>query len=160
MPKTKEAKQPTVTKQKLPQYYQAIGRRKTATARVRLFPINKDKVLIGSNTLIKDQIIVNNKSIQEYFKGKIFEKLYYSPFRITDSMGRFGATIKVEGSGLYGQLDSVIHGISRALVQVDKVNFRPLLKKAGYLTRDPREKERRKAGLAGKARAGKQSPKR
>ena len=86
--------------------------------------------------------------------------MYLEPFRTTNTMGRFATSIKVVGGGLSGQLGAVIHGISRALEKVDKEKFRPILKKRGFMKRDPRAKERRKAGRAGKARARKQSPKR
>lgn len=163
MPRKKEntTQEKTVKKiQKLPTFYQAIGRRKNATARIRLFPVIKEKVAIGDLLLSADQMIVNGRPVKEYFPGQIFEKLYFEPFKATNTMGRFAATIKVEGSGLMGQLGAVVHGISRALCKIDTDTYRPLLKPHNLLTRDSRMKERRKAGLAGKARAAKQSPKR
>ena len=84
---------------------------------------------------------------------------WQKPFIITKSEGQYYATIKVKGSGKSSQLDAVVHGLSRALSLANS-DFRPILKKAGLLTRDPRVKERRKYGLAQKARKGKQSPKR
>ncbi len=127
-------------------YFQAIGRRKQAIARVRLFP--------GQG-----QMLVNGKPIAEYFRGPIYQKEYSNPFELTKTLGKFTGTVKVLGGGAASQLDAVIHGISRALQLIDKEN-RPVLKKAGLLTRDARVKERRKYGLAHKARAKKQSPKR
>ncbi|MBI2112166.1 30S ribosomal protein S9, partial [Candidatus Woesearchaeota archaeon] len=94
------------------------------------------------------------------FPGVVLEKMYLGPFKVTNTMDRFAVTAKVEGSGLFSQLGEMTHAISRVLLEIDKENFRGFLRKEGYLTRDSREKERRKAGLAGKARAGKQSPKR
>lgn len=141
-------------------YYQAIGRRKSATARVRLYPIAKSPLVIGSATLQPDDILVNNHKIEDYFVGLSNKKRYMEPFEITKTTNRFAATIKIEGSGTHGQLDAIVLGISRALLKIDRPKYHPLLKKALLLSRDPREKERRKAGLAGKARAGKQSPKR
>lgn len=129
-------------------FYQAIGRRKESTARVRLY--------VGGN----GEIIVNDRPVEQYFPGEIAKLAYLQPFQLTDSLNRFRVTIKVEGGGLSGQLGAVIHGIARSLEKIDREKYRPLLKKAGLLTRDPRAKERRKAGLAGKARARKQSPKR
>jgi len=82
------------------------------------------------------------------------------PFRTTNTMNRFAISIKTKGGGLSGQLGAVVLGLSRALEKVDKERYRPILKKRGFLTRDPRAKQRRKAGYAGKARARKQSPKR
>lgn len=127
-------------------YFQAIGRRKAAIARVRLFP--------GQG-----QMLVNGKPIAEYFRGPISQKAYQHPFELTKTLGKFTGTVKVLGGGVSSQLDAVIHGISKALQLIDKEN-RSALKKAGLLTRDARVKERRKYGLAHKARAKKQSPKR
>lgn len=129
-------------------FYQAIGRRKEATARVRLY--------VGGN----GEIIVNDLPVEKYFPGEVAKIAYLRPFQLTETLGRFKVTVKVEGSGKSGQLGAVIHGIARALEKIDKEKYRPILKKAGLLTRDPRAKERRKAGFAGKARAKKQSPKR
>ena len=163
MPKKKQiTEEPKISKRtkKLPTFYQAVGRRKTATARVKLFPVLKEKIILGDLSLSKDEFLVNNRPFKEYFPGLIFEKKFFEPFRVTNNLNRFAGTIKVEGSGPHGQLDAVVHGISRALCQIDKVTYKPLLRKYDLITRDPRMKERRKAGLAGKARAAKQSPKR
>lgn len=130
-------------------YYEAVGRRKTSTARVRL---HIDK--------IEKEFMVNDRPVDKYFPGEVAKKLYLEPFRTTNTIGRFAVTVKVEGGGLSGQVGAVIHGLSRALIKVEPEKFRPILKKRGFLTRDPRAKERRKAGYAGKARAKKQSPKR
>ena len=145
---------------KLPEFYQAVGRRKTATARVRLYPVKRAKITVGKYTLDKGEMIVNDRPIQEYFPGKVMEQFYLEPFVITKTTDRFASTMKVEGSGLNGQLGAIRHAISRVLCQVDKDAYRSILKKHGLITRDPRMRERRKAGLAGKARAKKQSPKR
>lgn len=128
-------------------YVYAVGRRKTANARVRLYPK-------------KGPIIVNEKPIEEYFPLQVHQQEYNQPFRVTNAMGKFSASIKVAGSGKSGQLGAVTHGLSRALAKADREKYRPPLKKEGLLTRDPRMKERRKAGLAQSARAQKQSPKR
>lgn len=128
-------------------YFQAVGRRKEAVARVRL--------MSGEG-----QTTVNGKPIGEYFRGIVYQKSYQRPFEVTQSLGKYTATVKVEGGGTASQLGAVVHGLSRALEQVDKDKFRSLLKKEGLLTRDPRVRERRKMGRAGKARAKKQSPKR
>lgn len=134
-------------------YIPAVGRRKTATARVRLY--QKKDLPAGR----QGQIIVNELPIEKYFPGDVNKVLYLEPFRVTNTEGKYSATIKVEGSGKMGQVGAVVHGIARALVLANK-DFRPILKKKGLLTRDPRKKERRKAGLAHKARAKKISPKR
>lgn len=128
-------------------YIYAVGRRKTATARVRLF-------------LKKGPIIVNQKPIEEYFPLSSQKTYYLQPFKATNTLDKFSATIKVFGSGKTGQLEAVRHGLSRALAIAEPDKYRPALKKRGFLTRDSRMKERRKAGYAQSARAKKQSPKR
>lgn len=145
--KPKEAKV-KAAKPKTPSFYLAVGRRKTATARVKL--------QVGGT----GRMVVNKKPIEEYFPGEIAKKFYLEPLILTNSLQRFDIFIKVEGSGHAGQLGAAVHGLARALEKVDKETYRPLLKKQGLLTRDARAKERRKAGLAGKARKKKQSPKR
>ena len=125
----------------------AIGRRKTASARVRLFH--------GEHVFT-----VNAKPAKEYFSSvDPFGVILMRPFVFTNTIGTFSLSAKVEGSGLRAQLDAVIHGISRALVKLDEVYRKPL-KDHGLLTRDDRMKESRKMGQGGKARKEKQSPKR
>lgn len=141
-------------------YYEAVGRRKEASARVRLYVVADRPVTVGGTALEKGSFIVNDRPVEKYFPGEIAKKLYLEPFRTTNTLNRFAVSVKVSGSGLSGQLGAVIHGISRALEKVDREKFHPILKKRGFLTRDPRAKQRRKAGYAGKARARKQSPKR
>ncbi len=125
----------------------AVGRRKTATARVRLF-------------LKPGPILVNGQPIEEYFPGKLNQVFYLTPFKVTNNQEKFSASIKVAGSGKQAQLGAVMHGLSRALDNFDKEKFRPLLREKGLLTRDSRVRERRKVGTGGKARRQKQSPKR
>lgn len=125
---------------------QSIGRRKEAVARVRVMEGN-------------GQIIINGKPIAEVFKGPVSQRLYQMPFELTKTFGKYTATVKILGGGTSSRLDAVIHGIARSLAQVSP-EYRSVLKKYGLLTRDPRVKERRKYGLAHKARAKKQSPKR
>jgi small subunit ribosomal protein S9 len=133
-------------------YYEAVGRRKEATARVRLY--------VSGSDVEKGAIIVNGKPVEQYFPGEVYKRLVWEPLRTTNAASRFSVTIKTRGGGLAGQLSAVVLGLSRALEKADKEKMRPILKKRGFLTRDARIKERRKAGLAGKARAKKQSPKR
>jgi small subunit ribosomal protein S9 len=128
------------------QKYIATGRRKTSTARVVL-------------TLGKDGITVNDKPIEEYFAGKVRASVYSRPFKVTNTLNRFSGTVKVFGGGSESQLVAVAHGISRALMQFDE-ELKIQLRKYKLLTRDPRMKESRKYGNAGKARAKKSSPKR
>jgi small subunit ribosomal protein S9 len=143
-----------------PQYYEAVGRRREASARVRLYVVGESPVTVSGVVLDKGSFFVNGKTAEVYFPGEVWKKMYLEPFRTTNTVGRFGVSVKAAGGGLSGQLIASIHGMSRALEKVDREKFRPILKKRGFLTRDPRAKERRKAGLAGKARAKKQSPKR
>ena len=141
-------------------FYQAIGRRREATARVRLYPKTLGDIEIGDLKIKKGEMVVNGKLIEEYFPGQIIKVAYMKPFRTTNTIGRFTISAKIEGSGKNGQLGAFVHGAARALEKVDREKFRPVLKKQGFLTRDARAKERRKAGYAHKARAKKQSPKR
>jgi small subunit ribosomal protein S9 len=142
------------------EYYQAIGRRKEATANIKLYVGINDNYQIKDIELKPGKMYVNNIEISKYFSGSVFEKLYNDPFRITNTLGRFGVVALIKGGGPKGQLDAFIHGTARALEKVDKENYRPILKSRGLLKRDSRVKERRKAGFAQKARAKKQSPKR
>jgi len=114
-------------------YIRGTGRRKCAVARVRL--VNGD-----------GGITVNGRSPSEYFGRRDLETVVTQPLRITDTMGRFTISVKVEGGGVAGQAGAVCHGIARALIGAD-TELRATLKKAGLLTRDSREKERKKYGL-------------
>lgn len=148
-----------VLKQEKSTFYQAIGRRKSSTARVRLI-VSPDELTINGKTYKKGDMVVNNKPAEEYFRGEIYKSIYLKPFKATETVGRFLTTVKVEGGGLSGQINAITHAVSRSLEKIDKEKYRSLLKKEGLLTRDPRKKQRRKAGFAQKARAKKQSPKR
>jgi small subunit ribosomal protein S9 len=145
-PTIKEPK-PKKSPTKKTKYIWAIGRRKTATARVRLF----EK---------KGPILVNDKPIEEYFPGEINQLLSLEPFRTTNTLNKYSATIKVEGSGKNGQLGAVIHGLSRAIAATNQEKYRSILKSRGFLTRDSRKRQKRMVGMGGKARRKKQSPKR
>src|SRR3989344_3108470 len=123
-----------------------VGRRKEAVARVRLSD--------G-----KGQVTVNGKPIVEYFPGSVAQKQYNRPLEITKTSGKYTISVKVKGGGQVSQLGAVIHGIARAIAKTNPAS-RTTLKREGLLTRDARVKERRKYGLAQKARAKKQSPKR
>ena len=125
--------------------YYGTGRRKTSIARVRLVP--------GEG-----KIMINGHELNSYFGLKTLELIIKQPLNLTDTLGKYDVIAKVEGGGPSGQAGAVRHGISRALLKVD-AELRPALKKAGFLTRDPREKERRKYGLK-KARKASQFSKR
>lgn len=134
-------------KSKSNKYVYAKGRRKQSTAVVKMFE--------G-----KGKTIVNDKPIEEYFFGEFSKRKYDKPFETTDSLNRFWAKINVSGGGMRGQLDAITLALSRALSKYNPSVYRAPLKKEGLLTVDSRVRERRKAGLGGRARAKKQSPKR
>lgn len=125
----------------------AIGRRKTASARVKLFP--------G-----KQEILVNGQPASKYWPSASQKVRYQLPFKVTNTLNSYTATVKVYGSGLNGQVDAFVHAVARAFDKIDSKKYRPLLKKDSLLTRDSRMKETRKVGRGGKARFKKQSPKR
>ena len=119
--------------------YQAVGRRKKAIARVRLVP-GEGKVLI------------NKRDIDHYFGLETLKMTVRQPLVLTQTTGRFDVLVNVHGGGLTGQAGAIRHGISRALVKADG-ELRGEIKKAGFLTRDPRMKERKKYGLKAARRA-------
>ncbi len=114
-------------------YIEAVGRRKTATARVRLYP--------GDG-----QFIVNDRPADQYFGRLIDRTVIRQPLVLTGMEDRFNISVWVRGGGETGQAEAIRHGLSRALLEVDP-NLRPTLKAAGFLTRDARVKERKKPGL-------------
>lgn len=124
-------------------YYESVGRRKEATARVRVLTKKSTDAQPFENKAI---INVNDKPYYEYFKLSYLQDLVDAPLKKLKSINRFKATVKVNGGGLHGQADAIKFGLSRALILFDP-NFAKKLRKAGYLTRDSREKERRKYGL-------------
>ena len=119
--------------------YRGTGRRKKAIARVRLVP--------GTG-----KIVVNKRDLEDYIKYETLRVLVKEPLMITDTMGQYDVLVSVKGGGYTGQAGAIRHGVSRALLQVDS-ELRPILKKAGFLTRDPRMKERKKYGLKAARRA-------
>ena len=120
-------------------YFYGTGRRKKSVARVRLYP--------GSGA-----ITINGREIDNYFGLDTLKLVVNQPFGVTDTVGKFDVVATVCGGGVSGQAGAIRHGIARALLQADE-NLRPELKKAGFLTRDPRMKERKKYGLKGARRA-------
>lgn len=137
----KESARPSAKKT----FYTAVGRRKTSIARVKL-------------TAEKGDIMVNGKVIHEYFPSELSKTIYLEPFRTTNTIGKWSGTITLIGGGRNSQLYAYILGVSRMLSSYDE-RFKTILRKRGFLTRDPRAKERKKPGLMG-ARKVKQSPKR
>ena len=121
-------------------FFYGTGRKKSSVARVRIFPEGTGSVTI------------NNREMDNYFGLDTLKLLVRQPFMVTDTLGKFDVVVTVAGGGVTGQAGAIRHGISRALLQVDE-SYRPLLKKAGLLTRDPRMKERKKYGLKAARRA-------
>ena len=119
--------------------FYGTGRRKSSVARVYLVP--------G-----KGEITINKRSIDDYFGLETLKVIVRQPLAATDTVEKYDAIVTVRGGGYTGQAGAIRHGVARALLQVDE-EFRPVLKKAGYLTRDPRMKERKKYGLKAARRA-------
>ena len=120
-------------------YFYGTGRRKKSVARVRIVP--------GTGV-----ITINKKDIDEYFGLETLKLIVNQPFATTETVGKFDIIALVNGGGLSGQAGAIRHGLARALVQADE-SYKPALKAAGFLTRDPRMKERKKYGLKGARRA-------
>ena len=120
-------------------YFYGTGRRKKSVARVRIYP--------GSG-----EITINGRSIDDYFGLETLKLIVNQPFGVTGTTGKFDIVANVTGGGISGQAGAIRHGVARALVAAD-ANFRPALKAAGFLTRDPRMKERKKYGLKAARRA-------
>ncbi|MBP0969299.1 MAG: 30S ribosomal protein S9 [Oscillospiraceae bacterium] len=120
-------------------FFAGTGRRKTSVARVRLYN--------GTGV-----ITVNGREINDYFGLDTLKYIVNQPLELTNTTGKFDVVVNVQGGGIAGQAGAIRHGISRALLLYDE-NLRPELKKAGFLTRDPRMKERKKYGLKAARRA-------
>ena len=120
-------------------YFYGTGRRKKSVARVRIYP--------GSG-----EITINGRSIDEYFGLETLKLIVNQPVGVTGTQGKFDIVATVNGGGISGQAGAIRHGLARALVAAD-ANYRPALKAAGFMTRDPRMKERKKYGLKGALRA-------
>ncbi len=121
-------------------YFYGTGRRKKSIARVRIYP--------GTGA-----ITVNKRDIDDYFGLDTLKLVVRQPLELTGTVGKFDVVVNVVGGGVSGQAGAIRHGISRALLQADSETYRPALKAAGYLTRDPRMKERKKYGLKAARRA-------
>ena len=120
-------------------YFYGTGRRKKSIARVRVYP--------GTG-----KIIINDREIDDYFGLETLKLIVRQPLTLTDTTEKFDVICRVTGGGVTGRAGAIRHGLARALVQSSE-ELRPLLKKAGFLTRDPRMKERKKYGLKGARRA-------
>ncbi len=120
--------------------FYGTGRRKKSIARVRLVP--------G-----KGEITVNNRTLDDYFGLETLKVIVKQPLVATNTEGKYDVIVNVIGGGFTGQAGAIRHGVARALLEVDAETYRPILKKAGFLTRDPRMKERKKYGLKAARRA-------
>ena len=120
-------------------YFYGTGRRKKSVARVRLYP--------GTGV-----VTINGRDISDYFGLETMKLIVNQPFGVTDTVGKFDVVVNVNGGGFSGQAGAIRHGVARALLSADET-YKPALKKAGFLTRDPRMKERKKYGLKGARRA-------
>ena len=120
-------------------YFYGTGRRKSSVARVRLLP--------GSGN-----VTINGRTMDEYFGLETLRMLVRQPLELTGTMGKFDVVVNVVGGGVSGQAGAIRHGITRALIESDET-LKPVLKKAGFVTRDPRMKERKKYGLKAARRA-------
>ena len=117
----------------------AVGRRKKAIARVRLIP--------GEG-----KILINKRDLDSYFGYETLKTVVRQPLTLTDTLGKYDVLVNCKGGGFTGQAGAILHGIARALVKAD-ADLKPAIKKAGFLTRDPRMKERKKYGLKAARRA-------
>ena len=131
--KTVQKKEVQKKSGKTENYFETVGRRKTAVARIRLFTQGKD-------------ITVNGKSLSSYFPRKELQEIVQSPLVAAESLNKFSITAVLKGGGAKAQAEALRHGISRALILLD-AELRKKLKRTGYLTRDPRMRERKKFGL-------------
>ncbi len=142
-------------------YYEAVGRRKEAVARIRLYITGKNNsAAVGGMKVRAGDILVNKKPIELVFPTIAEKNRYLLPLKLTQTENRFAVLIDLKGGGRSGQLGAMTHGLARAVEKVDRETYRGTLKKQGLLTRDARTRERRKVGTGGKARRAKQSPKR
>ncbi len=120
-------------------YFYGTGRRKSSVARVRLLP--------GTGS-----ITINGRDIDDYFGLETLKLIVRQPLELTETLGKFDIIVNVNGGGVTGQAGAIRHGITRALIESDET-LKPMLKKAGFVTRDPRMKERKKYGLKAARRA-------
>ncbi|MCI5538268.1 MAG: 30S ribosomal protein S9 [Oscillospiraceae bacterium] len=120
-------------------YFYGTGRRKSSVARVRVYP--------GTG-----KVTINDRDIDDYFGLETLKTIVRQPLVLTETAEKFDIVCRVSGGGVSGQAGAIRHGVARALLQFDE-NLRPALKKAGFLTRDPRMKERKKYGLKAARRA-------
>ena len=137
----------------------AVGRRRAAVARVRVYQKVSDGLKFGEYAVKKGDLVVNGRHISAYFGGVVAKSVYEEPLKLTNSLNKYTITARVEGGGMQSQLGAWVLGVSRALSAMDEAS-KPLLRKKELLTRDPRTRERRKVGMGGKARRQRQSPKR
>lgn len=125
----------TVEKKNTKRYFYAVGRRKSATAQVRIYEKGKGEV------------IVNKKDYKDFFPLTELQNSVVAPFKVVGLENKIDVSAIVKGGGIRGQAEAIRHGISRALLKINEEDYRKILRAEGYLTRDPRGKERKKPGL-------------
>lgn len=137
----------------------AVGRRRSAVARVRVYSKIPDNLKFEEYIVKKGDIVVNGRNVSEYFSTQASKAVYEQPLKLTSSLNKYSITAKIVGGGMQSQLGAFVLGVSRALCVLDEES-KPVLRKNKLLTRDPRVRERRKVGMGGKSRRKRQSPKR
>lgn len=125
----------TVEKKNIKRYYYAVGRRKSATAQVRLYEKGKG------------EITINKKNYKDFFPLTKLQNSVIAPLKVVGLENKIDVSAIVKGGGIRGQAEAIRHGISRALLKINEEEYRKILRAEGYLTRDPRAKERKKPGL-------------
>lgn len=162
MPSKTDIDQKTKQDKKLQKrnYIFAVGRRREAVARVRLYEPSGGKMQISNVDYHKGDVIVNDLPYGTYFGYFAYIPYFKDFFDLTKALDKYFFSIRVAGGGKRGQVDAILQGMARALDIADSEKYRDLLKEKGYFSRDPRTRERRKVGMGGKARRKKQSPKR
>lgn len=141
-------------------YYEGVGRRKSAIARVRAYLTKKGAVTVGQTTYMAGQFFIQNKELANVYSSQADQALCKKPLAVVDALDQYVVMAKVLGGGPTSQIGAIMHGLARALAKVPSEDLKTKLRVAGLLTRDARVRERRKVGTGGKARRVKQSPKR
>lgn len=137
----------------------AVGRRRSAVARVRIYTKVPNDFKFGEYLVKKGDTVVNGRTISEYFGGVAAKAIYEQPLQIVDTLNKYAITARIVGGGTTSQLGAFVLGVSRALAAMEDTD-KAKLRKKGLLTRDSRIRERRKVGMGGKSRRKRQSPKR
>jgi small subunit ribosomal protein S9 len=141
-------------------YFEGLGRRKSAIARVRVYLTKKGVATLGEKSYKAGTVLLNGNDLDTQYPNRADRTRILKPLAVTDSLERYVVTVKTVGGGRYGQIGAISQGLARALAAEPTGEMRVKLRNEGLLTRDPRARERRSVGTGGKARRIKQSPKR